>query len=408
MTESNGRFTRFRMVYRGVAICALNFLVLLALFNLGLWAAHSIVDYSRRFPTGRTADYRGYSSHLLDAAYPGWDARERDLLLLETRTRPFRCNAFTHYAESAFSGRYVNVDQAGFRCNGAPPIWPPPKDSLVVFVFGGSTTFGYGVSDSETIPARLQEALARSLGREGANLQVYNFGQGSFYSSQELILFSTLLRAGHIPDAAVFIDGWNEWDHSDHPLNIGICNPSPWLPSSSLIVSLPMVRFGRSMRYRLALTGAEEEAASEARQRGAEIGEVVERWPRAVAQSKAIAEQFGVIPLFVWQPVSVYHYDLKSHIFASALNPAQREGIRSGYEKMAKVLVPLGQEIPILDLADMQLGDNRPLYVDRCHYGPMLSSEIAERIAVHLAAAMARRTQLPDLVSKGSTQPVRL
>jgi hypothetical protein len=50
----------------------------------------------------------------------------------------------------------AGVHEVGFRLIGpAQGPWPPANDSLVIFVFGGSTTIGVGVNDAETIRAQL-------------------------------------------------------------------------------------------------------------------------------------------------------------------------------------------------------------------------------------------------------------
>ncbi len=383
MNEPSRQFQSLRLRYTRIAIGVLNCLILVLILNLGLGIGYSILDWSRRQAKGRTADYRRYPTELLDAAYPGWDPEERDRLLWETRTRPFVCSSFTHYLEAPFKGVYVNVHEAGFRWNATQTPWPPPEDSLTVFTFGGSTTFGYGVSDSETIPAHLERILSELLAN-GRRVHVYNFGQGSFYSSQEMILFSNLLRAGYVPDAAVFIDGWNEWDHPDRPANMGICSRQQQLSSQGMVVNLPVVRLARSLRYRLGFDGREKDDPRDSRQDEAKIEAVVGRWPRTVSQAKAIADEFGVESLFVWQPVPVYRYDLENHIFASALNETQRISIRRGYELMAEVLKPLAKDARILDLSDIQEGDNRSLYIDRVHYNSEFGSEIADRIALQV------------------------
>ena len=60
--------------------------------------------------------------------------------------------------------------------------WPPDDHDYNMFVFGGSTTFGYGVPDEQTIASHLQEVLSHQTARE---VRVYNFGRGMYRSSQE-------------------------------------------------------------------------------------------------------------------------------------------------------------------------------------------------------------------------------
>jgi hypothetical protein len=50
------------------------------------------------------------------------------------------------------------------------------------FVFGGSTTFGYGESDNLTIPSNLQYYLREAFQTDQS--AVYNFGRAFYFSSQ--------------------------------------------------------------------------------------------------------------------------------------------------------------------------------------------------------------------------------
>ena len=82
-----------------------------------------------------------------------------------------------------------------------------------MFVFGGSTTFGVGLPDDETIASCLQQFAAE--GHSTPPLKVYNFAQPAYFSSQELIQFEQLLNAGFIPQIAVFVDGINDFTFAD-------------------------------------------------------------------------------------------------------------------------------------------------------------------------------------------------
>ena len=61
------------------------------------------------------------------------------------------------------SGTYVNASQHGFRVNARQAPWPPVRGAFNVFVFGGSTAFGWLLPDRDTIASQLQD-LAGSPG----------------------------------------------------------------------------------------------------------------------------------------------------------------------------------------------------------------------------------------------------
>src|SRR6185312_13466875 len=102
----------------------------------------------------------------------------------------YEAKPWTHTGESEFSGRYVNVSKTGVRSNGPRGEGPAPRPGAKPFrviALGGSTMWGYGVPDWETIPAHLQRALqARHPGRA---VEVVNQGHCFYWSAVELALF---------------------------------------------------------------------------------------------------------------------------------------------------------------------------------------------------------------------------
>ena len=141
--------------------------------------------------------------------FPKYTPAELKRLYTESWTLPFIYDELTQFREKPFKGKYVNVDPDGFRHVNHQGPWPPDPNNINLFIFGGSTTFGYGVADSETIPSQLQEMLNRKFGN--GKIKVYNFGRGHYASKQELILFEKLLMNGHVPHVAIFIDGVNDF-----------------------------------------------------------------------------------------------------------------------------------------------------------------------------------------------------
>src|SRR5262249_43078007 len=134
-----------------------------------------------------------------------------DLLTLQRETRASLLMEYEPFTESrppVVRGRFVNVSAPGFRLVPDQGPWPPDPAAFTIFVFGGSTTFGTGVADAETIPAQLPpQFTAAPCARP---VHVYNFARPGYFSVQERILFEQLLLAGHHPDLAIFVDGLNE------------------------------------------------------------------------------------------------------------------------------------------------------------------------------------------------------
>ena len=105
---------------------------------------------------------------------------------------------------SSYDGQLITVNAEGLR---ETPGAACDADAVRVFTFGGSTMWGHGVADTETIPAYLQAGLAAQL---DTPICVINFGQKAFVSTQGLIELTHQLQADNVPDIVIFYDGIND------------------------------------------------------------------------------------------------------------------------------------------------------------------------------------------------------
>lgn len=407
--------------YSKLGLIVLNILVLFILLNVGIGVYYAVAgdddDTPRRDDPTLTGPLVWYSDDLLDRAYPGWDESERTQLLTENWTRPFICGKYTHYRERPSSGQYVNVTEVGYRLNTAPDAqpnpWPPPDDAYIIFVFGGSTTFGYGVADDETIPAYLEAALNEAA--NGQPVYVYNFAQGGFFSTMEMIQFQGLLNDGYRPDMAVFIDGhndawFNSWFGGEGPYNwqqAPRCDDAA--PSSAATTrasggfELPIVRLANDIRTRIDEAQAEANGTATPDEvdlyqaRAVAVAALRENSPDAYQERlqaeaervlleytnnqrmiRAVAAAYQVQAVFVWQPSVYYRYD--NHIFP--VGETLRDTIQATYGLMAQMDWQAWPDF--LYLADMLAGRDEVLFVDEAHYNAGLNAEIGGEIAAFI------------------------
>ena len=279
-------------------------------------------------------------------------------------------------------GRFINVGAEGLRRVPGQGAWPPDTESINVFVFGGSTTFGVGAPDDQTIPSYLAVRLARLAC--GAPIRVYNLGRPAYYSAQERILFEQLVLAGRVPRLAVFVDGLNEFYIWPRPLSAdvmraaldGTFEPGVARRTLDLLESLPLVRSSRALRARFA---AERAGTPDPDVPDPET--VLAEWAANRQLIERVAQAYGVATLFVWQPVPDYRYEARHHLFPGDAGLAWRSParMRRGYELMEARREQLGDNF--VWLADLQEGWRENLYVTDMHYRPVLSEAIADRIA---------------------------
>ena len=100
--------------------------------------------------------------------------------------------------------------------------------------------------------------------------------------------------------------------------------------------------------------------------------------------NKSLIEHFchrlGVLPVFVWQPVPGYKYDLEHHLFVA---PDAYQKPRQFYQLMASRLREDrdGEFGPnFLWCADLQEHETECLYVDNHHYTASFTAKLADQI----------------------------
>jgi lysophospholipase L1-like esterase len=358
--------------YSFAAITLFNTLLLFVLFNLALAVAFYFRGPEPGKPTGKTPTY---PETTFQAVYPDFTRAEREQLLRENWTRPFGYDDFVHFRELPFQGKYVNVSEAGFRVSKNQGPWPLQSSNVNVFVFGGSTTFGYGLPDYQTIPSYLQEELSGALKRP---ICIYNFGVGWYYSTQERIFLERLVSAGHKPDIAIFIDGFNDcWRYDDTP---------PWRESfetvlnqgarhtiESLIAPTPT---GRLMRGLARKTGKIN--PNFIQDRNEKIIRQIDRYLRKKSLIDGMCRELSITPIFVWQPVPRYKYDMKYYLFQ--LYPGSYDEQLHGYGQMLKYYQQGLCGSNFLWCADLQQNEKECLYVDQNHYTAKLCKLLAQGI----------------------------
>ncbi len=104
----------------------------------------------------------------------------------------------------AFSGKTINVDADGVRLT---PGAVCGSSSFKVFVLGGSTVWGTGSADWNTLPAHLQTELQ---GVSARPVCVVNFGESAYVSTQSVLQLLLQLQAGNVPDLVISYEGYND------------------------------------------------------------------------------------------------------------------------------------------------------------------------------------------------------
>ena len=91
-----------------------------------------------------------------------------------------------------------------------------------------------------------------------------------------------------------------------------------------------------------------------------------------------MSRRHGVTPIFVWQPVPGYKYDLKHHPFG--YQGEMKDAQEKFYPMMRRVFEHELSSPNYLWCGDIQQDRAEPLYVDSAHYTAAFSTDFAESI----------------------------
>jgi len=306
--------------------------------------------------------------------YPGLTSEEIDDLLKETWSlRTLAYEPFTSFTERPFQGSYVNVDEHRFRITNGQGPWPLNTQSYVRIRRAGQ---GHH--------RQLSSGVLRTHGTQ-RTVRIYNFGRAFFFSTQERLLLEKLLQSGVVPDAAVFLDGLNDFYYVGGLLEytdtfqrlFARANDHSFLEDVS---ELSAVRLGhRGVRKVMQMFGRLE-AEDDARNDAIRLRQVIDRYVRNKRLTEAVAAVYGIKPFFIWQPIPNYKYDLTLHLFPDHL-PGDNQGSSLGYRQMADHVKDHDIGENFVWCADLQESVREPLYVDPTHYSAKMSSMVARCIA---------------------------
>lgn len=279
---------------------------------------------------------------------------------------------FYTWRRADFSGKTININE-GVRDSFQPHNM---RDDIEVWFFGGSTTWGTGVSDNYTYP---------SLFAEQTLIPVKNFGESGFISSQSSAFLNELyLRHGKSKESRliVFYDGANDVQYKCQRKNDGLSTSrelqirkliDPTTKFSFLNLFRQHIEFLSLIQSRLMpnLLGFINEAS-----KAEQIYSCSEDSTKAIAVarslvdtwkiSKAIANSFGDEFVAVLHPVIFL-----GRPEADYLNISQTSNFAAQFKTVYPLIVELAaqEDINFVDLTSIYDGCDF-CYIDFAHVGP--------------------------------------
>ena len=130
-------------------------------------------------------------------SYPTYKNRDfANQLFSDNSKLSMQYYAFIGWKRKPFKSKYINI-----KGNYKTRISLGEDIENSTWFFGGSTIFGTGSSDKQTIPSHYNQL---------SNDNVFNFGETSWNSRQSLNLLINLIADGEFPKKIIFYDGVND------------------------------------------------------------------------------------------------------------------------------------------------------------------------------------------------------
>ena len=398
-----------------LAILGLTVLVVVAVDLLG--RAASAIDGRFYNPPVLDSVSGALDERQFAAAYDGAGYDVATLFREFHATERIVYEPYTIWDRRYYPGDLISIDFGGFRRS---VNTSEAEDALQVWVFGGSTAWGEGAPDDETIPSH----LAGLMNAWGVDTAVKNLGERGYVSTQEVVFLYRELQAGRRPDVVVFYDGIND-----------AAAASNWPEAPGSHVSLHRIRdrfqFGevQSERRREFVRSLGIYKASrivldrlEARERTARLrqddsdvditpkfldanfrflgGQAVDVWLANRDLVLAMGDEFGFTSLFVLQP-SLWTDGKPLHvserrILSEHLERRAMTHIMATRAEMSSILGERRRDgtLPsnVYDLGDVFSAVEEPVYIDYVHTaGPgyrIVAEALFERLREHLCGTM--------------------
>lgn len=322
-----------------------------------------------------TIENSGYDRRVNANAYI-----EQDKLWLEDYYKEFHqqhisWEPYVYWRYTPYKGHYINIDEKGLRRTWNTGISRRKR----IFVFGGSTVWGTGVRDDFTIPSFISRILSLE---KGLNVEVINFGQSGYVTTQEIIALLRLLQNGQIPDLVIFYDGINDSFSAFQSREAGIpqnefnryaefnSGRSILLSARNLIVNSATLRGMKGFMNRLKRKRIIDESMSLSNNTSnfnkLLYDKVVEVYQANIRYANQIAREFKFKTLFYWQPTVFTKGDNKSSY--ENVQELTRFEVRDEFLRVNKIIGKITHS-NFTDLSNIFKDYKEPLYVDEFHLG---------------------------------------
>ena len=284
-----------------------------------------------------------------------------------------------------YSGKTINIDKDGIR--NTPQHNNVSQNSSSVVFLGGSTAWGVGADDKNTIPALISEM------GEG-RFKTLNYGEHSYRAFQGYLFLMSQINKGIKPDIVISYDGVNEkagfednhkpTSHSrENQLRVVMRGQDTNKAEEELMSFKnfffgPLNNFISKFKTNKTLISSKENQTSE-RRTELVARALLDAW----MASKSLAEENGALFFCVLQPVSVVGSPNLEYL---KINPERIKMYNQLYSKVLKLINTPDYNVlsdNFIDLRNVLDGQDK-YFIDFCHLSPNGNKVIANNLFLEI------------------------
>jgi lysophospholipase L1-like esterase len=309
---------------------------------------------------------------------------------------------FRIWGVAPWNGKYINADNSPngtWRRTINPSNSACEKQSIEVWMFGGSTLYGTGVPDWATIPSYLSRDLNSAA---TACILVRNFGVEGYVTNQEVILLMEQLKAGGRPGMVIFYDGVN--DSFAGAISPGVATAHMSLSNIKARVEgtvagrLDFLRSSYTFQVAVAALNSlrlSTVANSGVDETESKVAATLDNYERNLQIATILGKAYGFRVFCFWQPAFVFSH---KPLFPFEMTIAGNQAAKKSFNVLNKVYQH-AQRRAATDNAFVFLGDifdsvNEPVYIDKwMHLAPLGNELVARSVADYVEASLENRSK---------------
>jgi lysophospholipase L1-like esterase len=312
-----------------------------------------------------------------------------------------RWKPYVYFRQEPFLGETIHIGADGHRATWQSSMPAADRNrSVKILTLGGSSLWGYGARDDQTIPS----LLARALHEKGWHVELRNLAEIGYVSTQEVIALFRELQAGYRPDLVIFYDGVNDTTSALLEGEPGLTTNEVHrrqefnlLQSSATMAAALMAklvkdsgsyRFAQMARRRVEGKTAQPEIG-QARLRVPDVAAgVVLNYEANVTLVEALGKSFGFRALFFWQPTVFTKPTLVPIESEEARKFAWAEPFMNQVYGRITTSAPLKANPAFHDLSAIFDAAGGLMFIDYCHTTETANALIAAAMTTKVIEAL--------------------